>query len=42
MADVVVRIPRTQTSVAVRLNTRVIAEQREIEQANEAIRRSGR
>jgi hypothetical protein len=38
----VVRIPKMQTSVSLRLNTKLLAEQREIEQTNEAIRRAGR
>jgi hypothetical protein len=40
--DVVVRIPKTQSKVYVKVNTRLIAEQREIERANEQNRRSGR
>ncbi len=40
--DFVVRIPKSQTQVSVRLNTRAMVERREIERANEAIRKSGR
>jgi len=39
---VVVRIPKSNTSVSLRLNTKLLAEQREIERANEEIRRAGR
>src|SRR3982751_6073713 len=39
--DVVVRIPKTQTKVSIKVNTRLIAEQREIERANEQNSRSG-
>jgi hypothetical protein len=38
----VVRIPRSQKTVSLRVNTRLMAEQREIERTNEAIRRAGR
>lgn len=37
----VVRIPKSQMTVSLRLNTRLLAEQREIEALNEAIRRAG-
>jgi hypothetical protein len=40
--DFIVRVPRDQRSIAVKLNTRLLTEQREIEQANDAIRRTGR
>ncbi len=40
--DFVVRIPKAQAKVSIKVNTRLIAEQREIEQANEQNRRSGR
>jgi hypothetical protein len=39
--DLVVRIPKTQAKVSIKVNTRLIAEQREIERANEQNRRSG-
>ena len=39
--DFVVRIPRYQTSVSLTVNARSMAERREIERENEAIRRSG-
>ncbi len=39
---VVVRIPKSNTSVSLRLNTKLLAEQREIERTNEEIRRAGR
>jgi hypothetical protein len=39
--DFVVRIPKTQAKVSIKVNTRLIAEQREIERANEQNRRSG-
>jgi hypothetical protein len=39
--DFVVRIPKTQEKVSIKVNTRLIAEQREIERANEQTRRSG-
>jgi hypothetical protein len=42
MGDFVVRIPKDQKSIAVKINTRLMAEQREIERANDAIRRSGK
>jgi hypothetical protein len=38
----VVQIPKTQVKVSLRLNTKLLAEQREIEQTNEAIRRAGK
>ncbi len=37
----VVRIPRSQKTISLRVNTRLMAEQREIEKTNEAIRRAG-
>lgn len=40
--EFVVRLRRNQDSVAFRLNTRRLVERREIERANEMIRRSGR
>jgi hypothetical protein len=40
--EFVVRLRKNQMSVAFRLNTKRMLERREIEQANDAIRRSGR
>ena len=40
--DFVVRIPRSQTSVSLKVNARAMAERREIERENDVIRRSGR
>ncbi|MFO0892906.1 MAG: hypothetical protein U0790_27670 [Isosphaeraceae bacterium] len=37
----VVRIPKSQTTVLLKLNTKLLAEQREIEHLNEEIRRAG-
>lgn len=40
--SIVVRIPRSSTTVSVKLNTKLMAEQKETERENEAIRRASR
>jgi hypothetical protein len=40
--DVVIRIPRTESVIAFKLDTRRLAERREIERANEEIRHAGK
>ncbi len=40
--SIVVRIPRSQTSVLLKLNTKLMVEQKETERENEAIRRDAR
>ena len=39
---IVVRLQKTQRTVFLRLNTKLLAEQRKIKQVNEEIRRTGR
>ncbi len=39
---IIVRVPRMQTTVAVKVNARLMGEQREIERANASSHRSGR